>query len=127
MIIIKVKKIKNGFLVNDKISFDKNNSEYKFLKKFIDNGGFVEPEFSFEELKQNKILNFKSKISNQIEAEYSLKKQINIIGRIHNYTDKDFKEMNNFISEKLTLYNLVKNQINSTKNIQELDLIIIED
>lgn len=63
MKIEKVKFQKNGFLVNDAVFVPEasDNYDYQKIQKWIDDGGVVEPEFSLEEVKAQKIAEIKAR------------------------------------------------------------------
>ena len=62
--------------------------------------------------KEIEILELKQKYSEEIYKTYPLSKQIDISGRIGEYTDTDFEEMKDFIEEKIKKYKEEKNIIN---------------
>lgn len=62
MEISKLKKTKEGYLVNDAtyVPYNQNNSDYQKIQKWISEGGIVEPEFTHAEIKAQKIAEIKS-------------------------------------------------------------------
>jgi hypothetical protein len=64
-----------------------------------------------EKTKEKEILKLKQKIKSDIQAEFSVEKQLSIIGRINGYTDQDFDEMNTFITSKIDEYRAQKAEI----------------
>lgn len=75
--------------------------------------------------KEKIILNLKHNNEKRILNEYSLIKQLDIIGRINGYTEIDFTNMNTFITSKIDEYRIIKENINSCETIEELELINI--
>ena len=61
--------------------------------------------------KETEILELKQKYSEEIYKVYPISKQIDILGRISEYTDEDFEEMKNFIEEKIKKYHEEKEKI----------------
>jgi hypothetical protein len=52
MKIEKIKQTQNGYFVNDSIFVPNapDNSDYQYIKEWVDNGGIIEPEFNDQEL-----------------------------------------------------------------------------
>ncbi len=63
-----------------------------------------ETEKPLKQLKQEKIKELKQNCSEEIYKIYPIYKQIDILGRIGGYTNKDFEEMKIFIEEKINEY-----------------------
>ena len=70
-----------------------------------------EMEIPLEELKQEKIKELKQNCSEEIYKIYPIYKQIDILGRIGEYTDDDFNNMKDFINQKITDYKIEKNNL----------------
>lgn len=62
MKILKIKKSQESYIVNGSIYVPKidGNSDYEKIKKWIEDGGVVEPEFSLAEIKAKKIQEIKT-------------------------------------------------------------------
>lgn len=57
------------------------------------------------------ILKLKQKCSEEIYKIYPISKQIDILGRIGEYTDDDFNNMKDFINQKIAEYKIAKNNL----------------
>lgn len=54
---MQIKKLENGYylLNGSTVPNDPNNSEYKTIQKWIEDGGIAEPEYSLKEIKEKKL------------------------------------------------------------------------
>lgn len=91
MQIEKVKKQKNGFLVNDVyfIPNDSTNYDYKNIQNWIQGGGTVEPEFSTSEIKNSFIEKIKLEAGRRIVSTYPDYKQRNLNGAVSLVQNKE--------------------------------------
>ena len=89
MIINTVKEKSNGgYLVNDTLHVpnDPTVSDYKAVEKWIADGNVPEPEFTPEEIEQQRIGAIKSKCESLIFAEYDRNDQMNFFRERTNST-----------------------------------------
>ena len=83
-----VKILGNGYLLNGTMSVPKadGNREYELIKQWLDEGNIPEPEFTEEELNQQRISLIKRKAGDIIISKYSIIWQLN-----HPRSDEAYK------------------------------------
>ncbi len=99
------------------------NSGYGMYCNIIDNQFIITeaPQSSLEQLKQEKIKELKNNCQNYICSVYPIFKQVNIINKLSEYTNKEKKTMNEFIEKQRTICNKKEDEINDTNSKEELD------
>ena len=107
-----------GYLLNGTMNIPKadGNREYELIKQWLDKGNIPEPQFTNEELNQQRISLIKRKCGDIIESKYPLYKQLNITNLLDGYTQEDKTKMINFI-----------NSIRAISNKAELEGTAIDD
>ena len=106
------------YLLNGAMNIPKadGNREYELIKQWLEDGNIPEPEFTDEELNQQRISLIKRKCGDIIESKYPLYKQLNIINLLDGYTQEDKTKMIDFI-----------NSIRAISNKAELERTALED
>lgn len=116
---MKLKLCNNGLSVVGKneygmyISYSIEAEEYK---QWLQQGNIPEPEFTDEELNQQRIASIKQKAGDIINPRYSIIKQLNITNLLDGYTQEDKTKMIDFI-----------NSIRAISNKAELEGTALED
>ena len=107
-----------GYLLNGTMSVPKadGNKEYELIKQWLEKGNTPIPEFTDEELNQQRISLIKRKCGDIIESKYPLYKQLNITNLLDGYTQEDRIKMIDFI-----------NSIRAISNKAELEGTALED
>ncbi|MDR2760694.1 MAG: hypothetical protein LBB09_02505 [Rickettsiales bacterium] len=80
----------------------------------------------FAKEKLSKLNQIKINNENFIYLSYPIYKQLNIVGRIKNYTDADFIQMKKFIEEQIEKYDRKAAEIENCESLEELDGVDIE-
>ncbi len=101
---------------NAYIPFAKGNRDYEDYKLWLAEGNTPEPQFTNEELNQQRISLIKRKCGDIIESKYPLYKQLNITNLLDGYTQEDKTKMIDFI-----------NSIRAISNKAELEGTAIDD
>lgn len=137
MEIQKVVETKNSYIVNDLTTVPKNeeNSDYQRVKKWLDAGGKLTPQFTVEELKARKIEELNQKFSSKIYESYPAQKQINLTNKAiqklvesnANATDEEYEQMNEFIAPLRTKKEQLEASIESCQSKEELEQICLEE
>lgn len=96
-----------GYLLNGATNVPKvnGNREYELIKLWLDKGNIPEPEFTDEEINQQRISLIKRKCGDIIESKYPLFKQLNITNLLDGYTQEDKTKMIDFINSVRTISN----------------------
>jgi len=87
------------------IPFADDNKDYQEYKQWLSDGNTPEPEFTKEELNQQRISLIKRKCGDIIESKYPLFKQLNITNLLDGYTQEDKTKMIDFINSVRTISN----------------------
>lgn len=87
------------------IPFADGNRDYEDYKLWLEDGNIPEPEFTDEEINQQRISLIKRKSGDIIESKYPLYKQLNITNLLDGYTQEDKTKMIDFINSIRTISN----------------------
>jgi hypothetical protein len=113
MNIEKIKINGSGYLVNDVLYVPALTDD---IKQWLEEGNTPEPEFTDDELNQQRISLIKRKAGNVISSKYSIIKQLNISNLLDGYSEEDKTKMIAFI-----------NSIRAISNKAELEGTALED
>lgn len=115
--------LKDYVLISSKEWEYLNITKNKYQRLTIENGKVkivYKEDIALEDLKNLLIDLVKQNLKKYIYSVYSQDKQIDIIGRMFGYDDKDFKEMQCFLNKAQDKYKERKSKIMSCKTHNEL-------
>lgn len=113
---IKTVKIQGqGYLLNNTMSVPKadGNREYELIKKWLSEDNTPEPEFTEEELNEQRIQAIKSKASELITSKYSIVWQLN-----HPRTDERYINEYTWIDNIRAISNMAEANGTNVEDIQ---------
>lgn len=99
------------------IPFADGNRDYEEYKQWLSEGNIPEPEFTKEELNQQRISLIKRKCGDIIESKYPLFKQLNITNLLDGYTQEDKTKMIDFINSIRAISNKAELEGTALENI----------